>query len=98
VLFQVASPIAPPGSHVIILKGNLSPGGSVIKLSGKDMKHFRGPARVFDDECVTPPTRHRMPSHVTTHHHMMPHAARYRHDAITRRNVPPAVCPSATFV
>ena len=50
VIFPQDKPIAPPGTHVIIMKGNLSPGGSVIKLSGKLTKEWRGPARVFDDE------------------------------------------------
>lgn len=51
------------GSHVVILKGNLSPGGSVIKLSGKDLKHFRGPARVFDAEVSSNIYNKTPPSH-----------------------------------
>ena len=43
-------PFAPPGNHVIVLKGNLCPGGAVIKLSGKLIKHFRGPAVCYDSE------------------------------------------------
>jgi dihydroxy-acid dehydratase len=34
----------------VILKGNLAPEGCVVKIAGHDMKHFRGPARVFDLE------------------------------------------------
>jgi dihydroxy-acid dehydratase len=33
-----------------ILKGNLAPNGSVIKLKGVEPKQFTGPARVFDRE------------------------------------------------
>lgn len=37
-------------AHIKILYGNLSPGGSVAKLTGKEGEKFRGPARVFDSE------------------------------------------------
>ena len=30
--------------------GNLAPEGCLIKLAGHDIRHFRGPARVFDSE------------------------------------------------
>ena len=43
------SPIKPTG-HIQILKGNLAPGGSVAKITGKEGLRFRGPARVFDCE------------------------------------------------
>jgi len=33
-----------------ILRGNLAPGGCVVKLSGHERRHHRGPARVFDGE------------------------------------------------
>jgi dihydroxy-acid dehydratase len=33
-----------------ILKGNLAPNGSVVKLKGTEPREFRGPARVFDSE------------------------------------------------
>jgi dihydroxy-acid dehydratase len=33
-----------------ILRGNLAPEGSVVKLSGHERRHHRGPARVFDGE------------------------------------------------
>jgi dihydroxy-acid dehydratase len=36
--------------HIQILYGNLAPGGSVAKLTGKEGLTFRGPARVFDSE------------------------------------------------
>jgi dihydroxy-acid dehydratase len=35
---------------LVILKGNLSPEGCVLKVAGHDYKTFRGPARVFDNE------------------------------------------------
>ncbi len=36
--------------HIQILKGNLAPGGSVAKITGKEGLRFSGPARVFDSE------------------------------------------------
>jgi dihydroxy-acid dehydratase len=33
-----------------ILRGNLAPDGCVVKLSGHERRHHRGPARVFDGE------------------------------------------------
>ena len=35
---------------LVIMKGNLSPGGSVIKVAGHERIHHTGPARVFDSE------------------------------------------------
>jgi len=43
-------PYAPPGRHISVLRGNLAPEGAVLKLSGKDLDHHTGPARVFDRE------------------------------------------------
>jgi dihydroxy-acid dehydratase len=42
----------PVRSHggIAILRGNLAPGGCVIKLAGHDRTQHRGPARVFDSE------------------------------------------------
>jgi len=37
-------------SHICILKGNLSPEGSVAKISGKEGLSFEGKAAVFDSE------------------------------------------------
>ena len=34
----------------MILKGNLAPEGCVVKISGHEKPHHRGPARVFDRE------------------------------------------------
>jgi dihydroxy-acid dehydratase len=33
-----------------ILKGNLAPGGAVLKVTGEDQFHHEGPARVFESE------------------------------------------------
>ncbi|MEN8802014.1 MAG: dihydroxy-acid dehydratase, partial [Thiogranum sp.] len=37
-------------AHIQILKGNLAPGGSVAKITGKEGLKFTGPARVYDCE------------------------------------------------
>jgi dihydroxy-acid dehydratase len=42
-------PLKPTG-HIQILKGDLAPGGSVAKITGKEGELFKGPARVFDAE------------------------------------------------
>jgi dihydroxy-acid dehydratase len=42
-------PIKPNGG-LVILKGNLAPEGCVVKIAGHDMRHHRGPARVFECE------------------------------------------------
>ena len=42
-------PLKPQGG-LAILRGNLAPGGCVIKLSGQSKAHHRGPARVFERE------------------------------------------------
>lgn len=39
-----------PEGHLTILRGNLSPEGSVAKISGVKMNSITGPARVFDSE------------------------------------------------
>jgi dihydroxy-acid dehydratase len=53
IVWPVERPIAPPNHHISVLKGSLAPESSVLKLSGKTLKHgaFRGPARVFDSEA-----------------------------------------------
>jgi dihydroxy-acid dehydratase len=43
------NPLKPNGG-LVILKGNLAPEGCVVKIAGHDMRHHRGPARVFDSE------------------------------------------------
>ncbi|MFQ3578291.1 MAG: dihydroxy-acid dehydratase [Verrucomicrobiia bacterium] len=39
-----------PESHLVILKGNLAPGGAVAKITGKEGSRFSGRARVFESE------------------------------------------------
>lgn len=45
-------PIKPTG-HLRILRGNLSPEGSVAKITGKEGLRFTGPAKVYDSEEET---------------------------------------------
>ena len=50
---QIIRPLKDPvkrDSHLVILYGNLAPGGAVAKISGKEGEKFRGQARVFDSE------------------------------------------------
>jgi len=50
---QVLRPIEAPikeSGHIRILKGNLAPGGSVAKITGKEGLRFAGPAKVYDSE------------------------------------------------
>jgi dihydroxy-acid dehydratase len=49
VVREIDAPLKPTGG-LVILKGNLAPEGSVIKVAGHDIQNFRGPARVFNDE------------------------------------------------
>ena len=49
VVRPLADPLKPTGG-LAILRGNLAPEGSVVKLSGHERVHHRGPARVFDGE------------------------------------------------
>ena len=49
VIMPLEKPIKESG-HIRILKGNLAPGGSVAKITGKEGLHFSGPAKVFDSE------------------------------------------------
>jgi dihydroxy-acid dehydratase len=49
VFHGLSEPIKETG-HIQILKGNLAPGGSVAKITGKEGLQFQGPARVFDSE------------------------------------------------
>ena len=49
VLLPLETPIKASG-HIQILKGNLAPGGSVAKITGKEGLRFTGPARVYDCE------------------------------------------------
>lgn len=49
VIVPISSPIKPNG-HIQILRGNLAPGGSVAKITGKEGLEFTGTAKVFDCE------------------------------------------------
>ena len=49
IFHELSDPIKETG-HIQILKGNLAPGGSVAKSTGKEGLHFSGPAKVFDSE------------------------------------------------
>jgi dihydroxy-acid dehydratase len=48
-LYPIDEPKNEQGA-IRILKGNLAPGGSVLKVTGKDNLHHEGPARVFEEE------------------------------------------------
>ncbi len=50
---QIIAPLSNPlkkDSHLVILRGNLAPGGGVAKISGKEGERFSGSARVFESE------------------------------------------------
>ena len=49
IIRPINDPIKRTG-HIQILKGNLAPGGSVAKVTGKEGEKFVGPAKVFDGE------------------------------------------------
>lgn len=52
VVYDIKKPLKSRGAFAI-LKGNLAPEGCILKLSGKDLQYFEGPARVFDTEQAT---------------------------------------------
>ena len=50
---KIISPLNKPlksSGHIRILKGNLAPGGSVAKITGKEGETISGPAKVYDSE------------------------------------------------
>jgi dihydroxy-acid dehydratase len=49
VVRTAANPLKPSGG-LVILTGNLAPEGAVVKVSGHERLHHRGPARVFERE------------------------------------------------
>ncbi len=49
VIMPLDKPIKKTG-HIQILRGDLAPGGSVAKITGKEGELFSGPARVYDSE------------------------------------------------
>ncbi len=50
IFFPPERPFAPAGRHITVIRGNLAPEGAVLKLSGKELDHHTGPARVFERE------------------------------------------------
>jgi dihydroxy-acid dehydratase len=49
VVRPLSNPMSPNGGLAIV-RGNLAPEGAVVKIAGKKVLTFRGPARVFDNE------------------------------------------------
>ena len=49
IIASLGKPLKESG-HIRILKGNLAPGGSVAKITGKEGLMFKGPAKVYDSE------------------------------------------------
>lgn len=49
IIRPLSDPIKASG-HIQILRGNLAPGGSVAKITGKEGLTFAGPARTYDSE------------------------------------------------
>ncbi len=50
---EIIRPVSNPikkDSHLVVLYGNLAPGGAVAKISGKEGTHFSGKAIVFENE------------------------------------------------
>lgn len=50
VIYPVAEPFSAAGNHITVISGSLAPESALIKLSGKSMKSFEGPAQVYDGE------------------------------------------------
>lgn len=50
IIYSLEKPLAPPQHHIVVIYGNLAKDGAVLKLSGKEMKLHRGPAKVFEKE------------------------------------------------
>lgn len=53
IIYPLNKPIK-KDSHLVVLKGNLAPGGAVAKITGKEGLAFNGTARVFEseEECL----------------------------------------------
>src|ERR1700737_1392675 len=49
VVRPLSNPMSPNGGLAIV-HGNLAPEGAVVKIAGKKVLNFKGPARVFDGE------------------------------------------------
>lgn len=52
VILPLEEPLAPPGQHLLIMRGSLAPKSCVLKISGKNIQEFKGPAKVFDGEVA----------------------------------------------
>jgi dihydroxy-acid dehydratase len=50
VVMPLSAPLSAAGKHIIVLKGSLAPQSAVMKLSGKSLATFEGPAVCFDSE------------------------------------------------
>ncbi len=50
IFYSPDKPYAPANQHIRVLRGNLASDGCVLKISGKEMTRFTGPARVFERE------------------------------------------------
>ena len=50
IFYSPEQPYAPAHQHIRVLHGNLAAEGCVLKISGKQMTSFTGPARVFERE------------------------------------------------
>jgi dihydroxy-acid dehydratase len=50
VVYPVAEPFSPAGNHITVISGSLAPESALIKLSGKLMKTFEGPAQCYNGE------------------------------------------------
>lgn len=50
VIYPCSRPFAAPNNHISVLHGNIAQDSALLKLSGKVIPVFRGPARVFDRE------------------------------------------------
>lgn len=50
VIYPFDKPYAKPGRHIITMYGSLASEGAVMKISGKEMDHHKGPAKVFESE------------------------------------------------
>ena len=50
IFYSPDRPYAPAHQHIRVLYGNLASDGCVLKISGKEMAMFTGPARVFERE------------------------------------------------
>jgi len=50
VVFPVSKPFSSAGNHITVLQGSLATESAVVKLSGKQLESFTGPAQVYDSE------------------------------------------------